>query len=276
MIRAPNSLIDAIVAAPDDTALARLLHDGARELLIDPSAISDVAAIAVTTADDDAMQAAALLLSRALDEARMASENGAPEGSALIDTLEEALSAQDAAHALSPTLRLRLAQIYSRAGLPPPPFAMLTADVMANTDSGPAEVPGLDAWLDPVLEKAGDAPQEAHAALTELLAGLPPDLAAMLVTMTIARSGAVEARLGLYWLLDPQPILRLSAASALLSRAETGTQAADLGALLPTLRKWLPEDDARAALDGVIRRQMRSGISRTAPPIANIHRAAAS
>jgi hypothetical protein len=48
------------------------------------------------------------------------------------------------------------------------------------------------------------------------------------------------------------------------------------GALLPVLRKWLPDDDARAALDGVMRRQMRSGATRSTARTSTIHRAAAS
>ncbi len=276
MTRAPISLIDAIAAARDAAAHALLLRDGARDLLFDPGAVADIATVAVDPADDAATQTAAALLSSALDEARMAVENGAPEGSALIDALNEALTAQNAAHPFAPTLRLRLAQIYARAGLAPPPFAMLTADAMAETGADTEEMPDLGALIDPILQEIGDAPLQVHAALVELLAGLPPDLAAMLVSMTVARPGAVEARLGLYWLLDPQHDLRLAAATALLSRAKAGTLASDLGALLPMLRKWLPDDAARAALDGTIRRQMQSGAPRTAAPAPTIRRAAAS
>jgi hypothetical protein len=109
-----------------------------------------------------------------------------------------------------------------------------------------------------------------------MLAGLPAEPAAALVSMIVARPGPVEARLGLYWLLDPRPDLRLAAATALLSRAGAGGLPADLAALLPTIRKWLPEDGARAAVDAAIRRQMRDGIARLAPGHVIIHRAAAS
>lgn len=276
MTREPLSLIDAIVAAPDDAAHALLLRDGARGLLFDPAAIPDIAAVALDSADDAATQAAATLLSSALDEARMARENDAPEGAALIDTLDEALTARDAAQPFAPALRLRLAQIYARAGLAPPDFAMLTADVMAETPAGSEEMPDLGALIDPILQEIGDAPLQVHAALVELLAGLPPELAAMLVSMTVARPGPVEARLGLYWALDPRPDLRLAAATALLSRAEAGTLAPEIGAMLPVLRKWLPDDNTRAALDGVIRRQMRRGGPRASAPAPTIHRASAS
>lgn len=222
------------------------------------------------------MQAAAALLASTLDEARMAMENDAPEGSALIDTLDVALTARDTAAPFTPALRLRLAQIYARAGLAPPHFAMLTADVMTEAPAGSEKMPDLGALIDPILQEIGDEPLQVHGALVELLAGLPPESAAMLVSMTIARPGAVEAQLGLYWLLDPKPDLRLAAATALLSRTEAQTLPPQIGALLSTLRKWLPDGAARAALDGVIRRQMRDGVTRSAAPVPTIHRAAAS
>ena len=276
MFLEPSSLIDAIAAAPDDAARARLLRNGARGLLVEPTSIADVAAAVLDPAEDDRQKAAAVLLSSALDEARMAAENGAPEGSSLLDALAADLSTRDAAHTFAPVVRLRLAQIYARAGLVPPPFATLSADVMAGAESAPEDMPDLGRLLDPILKEIGDEPLQVHAAIVELLAGLPPELAAMLVSMTVARPGAVEARLGLYWLLDPTPDLRLAAATALLSRAEAGTLAPDLGTLLPALRRVLPGDPARAAVDAAIRRQMRSGAAVPAAPAVTIHRAAIS
>ena len=276
MTRDPLLLIDAIASAPDDATRSRLLSDGARDLLADPAAIPDIGAAAIGSADDPAARAAGSLLSMALTEARMARENDAPEGAALIDTLDEALAALDAARPFAPTMRLRLAQFYARAGLAPPPFATLSDEGMAEGMAGSGEMPDLGALIDPILQEIGDAPLQVHGALSELLAGLPGELAAMLVSMTIARPGAIEARLGLYWLLDPKPEFQLAAATALLSRAEAGTLAPDIGALLPTLRKWLPDNAARAALDAAIRRQMQSGATRTAAPAPAIHRAVAS
>jgi hypothetical protein len=269
-------LIDAIANAPDDATHARLLRDGARVLLADPAIIANVAATAAAPEDDATTQAAAALLSSVLDEARMAAENNAPEGAALLDAVAAAITTQDSTQPLAPAQRLRLARIYARAGLAPPLFATLTADVMAEAGTASEDMPDLNALLDPILEEIGDEPLQVHAALGELLAGLPAELAAMLVSMILARPGAVEARLGLYWLLDPQADLRLAAATALLSRAEAGLLAPDLAALLPAIRKWLPDDSTRAALDGAIRRQMRGGMAQIGAPTAKIHRAAAS
>jgi hypothetical protein len=267
----PHPMLTALAQARDDETYARLLRDGGRALLRDPVGIGPVALAALGEMGDLA-QAAAPLLATALDEARMAEENDLPEGPALLSALAGAIAAREAMSPLSAPERLVLARAYASAGLVPPPFARLTADSLTDHLPDGAAMPDLGEILDPVLRDAGDSPGQAHAALSELLAGLPPELAAMLVSMTVDRPGAAEARLGLYWLLDPQTDIRLAAATTLLSRTVLPP---DLAALLPTLRKWMPDDPARAAVDAVIRRQMRTG-ARPSAPAVKVHRAAAS
>ena len=275
----PSAILSAIAAAPDRETQSRILHDGARALLVDPAGVDLLALRAAAAGDDDAWEAAAALMSRALDEARMARENGAPEGAALIDAVGAALSGHDAATPFAPGLRLRLAQIYARAGLPPPSFAQLTAESMGALGADHAmldDMPDIAGMLDTVIREVGDEPLQVHAALGELFAGVPPELAAILTATAIARPGEMEARLGLYWLLDPMPAIRLAASTALLQRAEGGALPPGIGALLPTVRKWLPDDPARDALDAAIRRLMRDGAARAVAAAPPIHRAAAS
>jgi hypothetical protein len=271
MTDAPHPLLTALAQARDDENFVWLLRDGGRALLRDPAGIGPIAMEALGEKGDVA-HAAARLLATTLDEARMAMANDLPEGAALLSGLADALAAHEAASPLSAPDRLALARAYASAGLVPPPFARLTADSVTDHLPDGAVMPDLGEILDPVLRDAGDSPGQAHAALSELLAGLPPELAAMLVSMTVDRPGAAEARLGLYWLLDPQADIRLAAATALVSRTNLPP---DLAALLPTLRKWMPEDAARAAVDAVIRRQMRTG-ARPSAPAVKVHRAAAS
>ncbi len=271
MTYAPHPLLTALAQARDDETFARLLRDGGRALLHEPAGIGPIALEALGEKGDVA-HAAARLLATALDEARMAEENDLPEGSALLTAMAAAVAAREAKMPLSAAQRLALARAFASAGLVPPPFATLTADSVTDHLPDGALMPDLGEILDPILRDAGDSPGQAHAALSELLAGLPPELAAMLVSMTVDRPGAAEARLGLYWLLDPQTDIRLAAATALLSRASLPP---DLAALLPTLRKWMPDDPARAAVDAGIRRQMRTGAQPSALAV-KVHRAAAS
>lgn len=273
MTEKPFPPLTALAAAQDDAARARILRSGGLALLAHPYAADSVVAAALAPEGDLARDAQALLYA-ALDEARMAVENDVPEGAALIDALAVTLTARDATEPFAPGLRLILAKVYASAGLVPPPFATLKDGV--GFDDSTAEMPDLDALLGPLLREFGDAPGQAHGALSEMLAGLPAEPAAALVSMVVARHGPVEARFGLYWLLDPRPELRLAAATALLSRAGAGGLPADLAVLLSTIRKWMPEDGGRSAVDATIRRQMRDGTARPTSDHAIIHRAAAS
>jgi len=267
----PDPLLTALSRAPDDATFARLLRDGGRVLLRDPSGIGAVA-VAALGAPGEITHAAAHLLASALDQARIAVENDLPEGPALLAALAEAVAGREGRAPLAVPERLALARAYASAGLVPPPFATLTADSFAGPVPDGTTMPDLGEILDPLLRDAGEALGQAHAAMTELLAGLPPELATMLVAMTVARPGAAEARLALYWLLDPRADIRLAAATALLSRPGLPP---DLAVLLPTLRKWMPDDSARAAVDATIRAQMRAG-ARPAAPVIKVHRAAVS
>lgn len=266
-----HPLLTELHRAPDDATFARLLRDGGRALLRDPSGIGAVA-VAAMGAPGETTAAAARLLATALDEARMAVENDLPEGPALLTALAEAVAAREGRAPLTVPERLALARAYASAGLVPPPFATLTADSFAGQVPDGTTMPDLGEILDPILRDAGDGLGQTHAAMTELLAGLPPELATMLVSMTVARPGAAEARLGLYWLLDPRADIRLDAATALLSRPGLPP---DLAPLLPTLRKWMPDDPARAAVDAIVRAQMRAG-ARPVTPAVKVHRTAAS
>lgn len=271
MTKTPPPQSTALSRARDDETFARLLRDGGRALLNDPSGIGAVALAALGT-QGEITDAAARLLATALDEARMAVENDLPEGPSLLLALAKAVAEREGRAPRSVPERLALARAYASAGLVPPPFARLTAEGIADAAPAGAAMPDLGEILYPILREAGEAVGQAHAAMSELLAGLPPELATMLVSMTVARPGVAEARLGLYWLLDPRADIRLAAATALLSRPALPP---DFAPLLPTLRKWMPDDPARAAVDALIRAQMRAG-ARPVTPAVKVHRAAAS
>lgn len=270
MTKTPHLLLTALSGARDDETFARLLRDGGRALLNDPSGIDAVVLAALGT-QGDITHAAARLLAAALDEARIAEENDLPEGPALLAALAKAMAEREGRAPLSVPERLALARAYASAGLVPPPFAQISAESMAGAAPVGAAMPDLGRIVDPILRDAGDDLGQAHAAMTELLAGFPPELATMLVSMIVARPGAAEVRLGLYWLLDPRADIRLAAATALLSRPGLTP---DLLAHLPTLRKWMPADRPRAAVDAMIQAQMKAG-TRPATPAVKVHRAAA-
>lgn len=77
-----STLLAALAEATDDGAFACLLRECAVAMLSDPAEIAELAAAAAGVDDDPMTEAGAALLSRALDEARMAAENSVPEGTA--------------------------------------------------------------------------------------------------------------------------------------------------------------------------------------------------
>ncbi|MEM1265153.1 MAG: UPF0149 family protein [Pseudomonadota bacterium] len=275
MLQKAFALIAAIAAADDENGRARLICDGAPAAMRQPESVEAIAA-AVLTSEDPQAEAASALLSAALDEARMARENGLPEGAALIAAVEERFAEENEARPFPIQMRGRLARIHARAGLVPPAYAVLTPEVIAAEGRGVEVVPNIDALFAGILRDVGDAPLQVHAALSELLAGLMPDARAMLAGMIVERPGALEARLGLYWLLDPDPDLRLAAATALLRRAEGRSLGAEAARLLPAVRKWLPAEPARAAVDATLRRWMQGGGAVAEPLKVRIARTAAS
>ncbi|MEM6945953.1 MAG: hypothetical protein AAF565_19590 [Pseudomonadota bacterium] len=275
MLQKAFALIAAIAAADDEDGRARLICDGAPAAMRQPESVEAIAA-AVLTSEDPQAEAASALLSAALDEARMARENGLPEGAAFIAAVEERFAEENEARPFPIEMRGRLARIHARAGLVPPVYAVLTPEVIAAEGRGVEVVPDIDALFAGILRDVGDAPLQVHAALSELLAGLMPDARAMLAGMIVERPEALEARLGLYWLLDPDPDLRLASATALLRRAEGRSLGAEAARLLPAVRKWLPAEPARAAVDATLRRWMQGGGAAAEPLKVRIARTAAS
>jgi hypothetical protein len=73
------ALLELIATAPDGEARARFLHDGARSLLADPRPVVAITVGAASADDASQTEAAAALLSRAHDEARMSVENAIPQ-----------------------------------------------------------------------------------------------------------------------------------------------------------------------------------------------------
>ncbi len=138
MNQKPHPLLTALSRARDDETFARLLRDGGRALLNDPSGIGAVA-VAALGAPGEITHAAARLLATALDEARMAVENDLPEGPTLLAALAGALAEREGMAPFTVPERLALARAYASAGLVPPPFATLTADsIVGHAPDGTA------------------------------------------------------------------------------------------------------------------------------------------
>lgn len=223
--------------------------------------------------------------SPAAARAVMAQENGLGAGTSALAAVRATLAALEGEGALPPLARMRLAGLHVRAGLVPPPEAMLSPEAMVEAADGgpdPGEGPGhgggegggegpatraeapaeMLAEIDRTVAELERMARRDTAAifqgLSEVLAAVPETLRAGLIALIAARPGPTGPRLAAFWLCDASSAARLAAAQALAGRAQAGTLAPETAALLPTLRKWLPEEPARAALDAALRAQLRS------------------
>lgn len=121
-----------------------------------PRGVDAIVALLIGRESSATTEAAASLL----DEARMSAGNDASEGEALLDAAEAAFVARDAAVPFAPKQRLRLAQVYARAGLAPPAFAQLSPNTMPVPEDGNGDtaLPDIADLLDPLLAEIGDHP----------------------------------------------------------------------------------------------------------------------
>ncbi len=253
-------LLEAIAGLPSQEARTRRIHQEAQAFLHAPAGVGALLQAALRAGEGTRSDVASALLAVALDAARMAVENGTPAGPPLLQAAETAVREMHAAGSLDASARIRIAQIYARAELDPPPEPMLTLDVLADAaPSGGRQLPDVGAMLQGILREADQGPLQAHAMLGESLAALPPDARAAFVQFVAAFDHVLAPRLALYWLLDRAPEVRLAAATALLGRANAGRLEADIAACLPTLRRWLPAEPARAMVDAAIRARLRQG-----------------
>jgi hypothetical protein len=258
----------------------------ARALLADSDlAATLVDAVAVTGSDgaDRREEDLAALLGAALDEARMARENGQGRGAALIEALEARVAARDNADAITGQGRLAMSGAWVRAGLRPPAALAPDAEqLISKVPEGelpdPSEAGALfeELFGGLIAEAEGDV-TAAHGAFSRMLPTLPEDARHMLVRAAVARPGALSAELGCAWLLDGDATVRAAAADGLSDRLGAGGLGAPVLARLTILRSWIAEAETRARLDGLLRGAMRAGIAPAGPAAAPvIHRVVAS
>lgn len=204
------------------------------------------------------------LLGWLLDEVRRAGEDGRDIGPEFLRAAEDALAAMEPAQ-ISIDGRFALGRAYSRAGLAAP--AALTAWSEARHAGGPEAgavdpddpIEGLEASLRPLLEEYGDDLHAAHGTIVETLASVPEGSRVALIGHLAALDEAVWQRLAVYWLLDPDTVVREAVARAYHEHARRGTLDTLTAARLPLLRSWLPADTARGETDQALATMRRRG-----------------
>jgi hypothetical protein len=198
------------------------------------------------------------LLGSALDAARMARENQQKRGDAFLAAVEEAVELAARRGTLDPTNRMLLASLWTRSGLTAPAALELTAEsIKAEPLPERADVEAmLDTLLEDLVRQAEGDALGVHTALAETFPAMPAPMREHVVAYAVTRPDPIYARLGCYWLLDPEPAIRRAAVAGFAERRLTSQTTATL----TLLRSWMPEDAARTKIDQVLRDALRQGV----------------
>jgi hypothetical protein len=136
----------------------------------------------------------------------------------------------------------------------------LADEAAALPSSADAEAMLEDLFRDLIAQAEGDA-LTLHAALSETFPAMPAEMRAHVIAWSVERPEPIHAKLACFWLLDPTEPIRRAADRALADRAAAGGLSAEVAGKMVMLRSWMPDDDARAAVDQAVKVAMRSGRS---------------
>jgi yecA family protein len=257
----PDALIDFALAPLRDAPHAGTLPVRMLRGLVAEPGLAYRLVHRVLTADhpDPAEQRLCELL---LDEARMDAEGDGARGKAFLTAFQSAIDNRMANDRATLHGIHGLASAYVRAGLTAP--GSLNALAVEDDLGGLPDIADLVEGADPedlerVLDQGlGEAlrqvddPYQIYCAFQEMLAGLPDPAKGHMAGLIARRSEALIPRLSLYWLLDPVAEIRQAAAEALAERLSRAPLERPLMALLVAVRRWMPPDAARDALDRAV------------------------
>lgn len=225
-----------------------------------------VARFCATDEEDPALEDMDDLLGAALNAARMAHDNRQKRGAKFLAAIDEAVDLAAQRGTLGPAHRMLLARVWAQSGLSAPVALELTTDT--STPEPPPDRADVDTMLEQLLDdlvhQAEGNALGVHTALVETFPAMPEPMREYVVTLAVSRPDPIYARLGGYWLLDPEPAIRLAAASGFAARQVS----AETAARLTVLRRWMPEDAARMQLDQILRDGLRRGLKPTAAEVA--------
>ena len=269
-------------------ATGRTVEKIARQLQTDDT-LARAVLDALGTADQDEAteQQLTTLLIAALDDARMAQENGRSAGASFIKMMERQIASQNATGALSHFGRLHLSSCWRRAGLVAPETLAIDPDMHEAFDTEPTDIfatdglPDLGAGLDKLFDELsqttnGDV-QVLRESLSEILATIPRDARREFVRFTVNHPNDAHEDLGCAWAFDPDEDVRQGAVDGLFDRMAAARTSPTLIARLALMRSWIGDKNIRDRVDDLLREAKRLGIggvqAKSAP---KVHRVLAS
>ena len=277
-----TTMLAALARDSDPKGRADKLKRFGRALVQAPAEVAEVLEVlaGISTAGP-AEERMSHLLSAALDEARMARENGQQQGARFIDDLEAQLDRLVMTDGLTFRGSLAVSGSWLHAGLTPPESLALREDAFTEALEGsddPADFELLlDSLLGTVIREHDGNVSAIHTMFAEMLPTMPPEARQALVRVAVARPTEAFAELGCAWLLDSNENIRSGAVEGLADRLAAGRISAEVLARLTILRSWLADTALRDRLDGIVRVAMRKGITGAASrPDPRLHRILAS
>lgn len=276
-----TAMLNTLTQAAQPKVQAENVTRFGRTLLEAPADAADVLeALAGTSTGGAEEENISLLLGAALDEARMARENGQRHGALFIDTLEAHLDQLVSVNRLTFRGSLAVSGTWMRAGLTPPESLASREGAVTEAHELSESPADLDSLLDNLIntlvqEEGGHS--ALHAMFAEMLPTIPPEARRALVRIAVARPPELYAELGCAWLLDANAEIRSGAVEGLADRLTSGRLSAEVLARLTILRSWLTDEALRERLGGLVREAMRKGIASTvSEPRLKLHRVIAS
>lgn len=245
----PETLVDlGLRLLRTGVGVADLLPDTAGRLVADPDAARALIGHVIQAGEPD--EAVWALLIHVLEEARMDAEGDGTRGPAFLAAVEAAV--EDVMADNGPLMNglALVASAYRRAGLTVP--RRLTAIPGVDTPHSPEEQAALEQAMDESITQMFseiEDPFNLHGHFADTLAGVPDAGKGAIVARIAGRDEVAVSRLILYWLLDQAAEVRRAAAEALAERLISGAFGWPLMALLVAVRRWMPPDPARDAVD---------------------------
>ncbi len=216
-----------------------------------------------------------MLLTAALDEGRMARENGQKQGTGFLERMTEVVEGAVAEQGtLASGAALAISGAWVRAGLAPPAvLGQAVIPVEASPIDGD-EIPDIPdemfADLFRSFEELGEQSVSALLAMfDEMLPTLPPEARFALVHKTAMQPDVIFGDAAAALLLNRDPMVASGAMAGLSSRLANGDVSRDLLNRLTILRSWVNDQDTLEGIDRLVRAAMKDGklvmSTRTAP-----------
>jgi yecA family protein len=255
-----SKMVRAVEVATQPSQQSELLRRCGKDLLARPDLC---AGLIHETKDRPLSDSQKALLTAALDEARMADENGQRKGRAFLDDMRDVVALLDTE--LAPDMALSLSSAWSRAGLAPPPslaHAVIPEDPDAFVDTN--SIPDIpDEMFDGIFKGFSDVGEDSVSAmlamLDEMLPTLPAEARFAFIRKLATRTEPLYGEAAAALLLTTDTSVSAGALAGLALRQEARDLPKTLFSRITLIRSWVQDSDTRRAIDTIIRSALKNG-----------------